>query len=110
MAGMTHPFVYAAYVEYWLMLALGIVALALEVWAVVDAARRRPEDFLRAGIREKRFWLMLTGGATLIGVLGVLGPFGGLGVLGLLAVCVAALYLAGPREQMNLYSGGRSGW
>ena len=45
-----------------------------------------------------------------VGVLGVLGPFGGLGVLGLLAVCVAAVYLAGPREQMNLYSGGRSGW
>lgn len=107
---MIHPLVYGYMFEYWLMFALGVVALALEVWAVVDAARRRPEDFLRAGIREKRFWLMLTGGAAVMGALGVFGPFGGMGMLGIIAVCVAAVYLAGPREQMNLYSGGRAGW
>lgn len=107
---MTHPFVYGLMFEYWLMFALGIVALALEVWAVVDAARRRPEDYLRAGIREKRFWLLLTGAAAVVGALGVFTGMGGLGMFGIIAVCIAGVYLAGPREQMNLYSGGRAGW
>ena len=107
---MTHPIVYGFLLEYWLMFALGVVALALEVWALFDAARRRPEDYLRAGIREKRFWLMLTGAAVLVGALGVFGPFGGMSMFGIIAVCISAVYLAGPREQMNLYSGGRAGW
>ena len=53
---------------------------------------------------------MLTGAAVLVGALGVFGPFGGMGMFGIIAVCIAAVYLAGPREQMNLYSGGRPGW
>lgn len=107
---MVHPLMYGLIFEYWLMFALCVVALGLEVWALVDALRRRPEDFLRAGVREKRFWLLLTGGAAVVGVLGVLGPAGGMGMFGIVAVCVAAVYLAGPREQMNLYGGGRAGW
>jgi Flp pilus assembly protein TadB len=107
---MTHPLAYAYMFEYWLMFALGLVALALEVWAFADALRRRPEDFLRAGIREKRFWLMLTGAALAVGLLSLLGPSGGFGMFGIIALCIAAVYLAGPREQMNLYSGGRSAW
>ncbi|MCG7422967.1 DUF2516 family protein [Micrococcus sp. ACRRV] len=92
----------------WLFYALAVVAFLLELWAFADAARTSQETFLRAGGRTKGFWLALTGAAAAVGLVGVLlGPTGGFGILGLAAVCVASVYLAGPRDDLRFYGGRR---
>lgn len=94
------PLAFAFTFEYWLFFVLKAVAVGLEVWALADVLRRRPEDFLRTGGRDKSFWTLLTGVALVVGVLGLLTGRG-LGMFSLAAACVASVYLAGPREQMG---------
>ncbi|MCC9175658.1 DUF2516 family protein [Arthrobacter sp. zg-Y179] len=81
-------------IQYYLYLALGVVALGIELWALLDCARRKPADFERAYKRTKGFWLALTGGATAVGVLSVLGSSLGLLLFQLAAVIAACVYLA----------------
>ena len=40
----------------WIALILGIAAFALEVYALIDAVRRRPDAFAAADKRTKGFW------------------------------------------------------
>ena len=72
---------FALLVDHWLFRVLAIAALVLEVWALVDVVRRRPDDFARIGGRDRSFWLILTGVAAVVGLLGVLAgaanPAGG---------------------------------
>ncbi|MFI5084869.1 MAG: DUF2516 family protein [Actinomycetales bacterium] len=82
----------------WLMLLLGLVALALQVWALADCLRTKADSFGRADKRTKGFWTGLTVGATIVGILFVLGP--GLGfilLLELAAVTASSVYLADVR-------------
>ena len=92
-----------------LYLALGVIALGMELWAFADCARRKPADFERAYKRTKGFWMGLTGGASAIGLLSVL-LFGPLALLlfELAAVVAAAVYLADVRPALN-QSKGRGG-
>ncbi|MDY6055185.1 DUF2516 family protein [Micrococcus sp.] len=101
LAGMmlSAPMAFAMTVEFWLFLLLKVVALGLEVWAVADAALRPAEAFVRAGERTKTFWLLLTGGALAVGLL-TTRLIAGFDMFSLAALCVAAVYLAGPRERM----------
>ena len=91
---------FALLVDHWLFRVLAIAALVLEVWALVDVVRRRPDDVARIGGRDRSFWLILTGVAAVVGLLGVLAG-GGMGMFGLVAACVACVYLAGPRQDMG---------
>ena len=103
------PFFLALTVEHWLYLALGVVAVVLQIWALADCATRGNEQFLRAGQRPKSFWLILTAVAAAVGVMSVWGLFsfgGGLGILGIAALCVSAVYLAGPRSELKLFGRG----
>lgn len=90
-------------------LALGIVALGIELWAFADCARRKPTEFERAYKRTKGFWMGLTGGAAAVGLLSVL-LFGPLALLlfELAAVVAASVYLADVRPALN-ESKGRGG-
>ena len=72
---------FALLVDHWLFRVLAIAALGLEVWALVDVVRRRPDDFARIGGRDRSFWLILTGVAAVVGLLGVLAG-GGMGRAG----------------------------
>ncbi|MCC3292338.1 MULTISPECIES: DUF2516 family protein [unclassified Arthrobacter] len=81
-------------IQYYLYLALGIVALGIELWALLDCARRKPADFERAYKRTKGFWLGLTGGAAAVGVLSALVPSLSLILFQLAAVIAACVYLA----------------
>ena len=83
---------------------LALVALGLELWAVVDCARHRANAFEATGKRTKTFWLALTGGAALIGVISF---FGTLGLFGLAAVVAASVYLADVRPAVK--DAGRGG-
>ena len=90
---------------------LALVALGLELWAVVDCARHRANAFEATGKRTKTFWLALTGGAALIGVISFFGSGGGFfgtrGLFGLAAVVAASVYLADVRPAVK--DAGRGG-
>lgn len=98
------------YVERTVFLILAVVALGLEVWALVDCARHKATTFEATGKRTKTFWLALTGGATLVGVISLFssgGIFGTLGLFGLAAVVAASVYLADVRPAVK--EAGRGG-
>ena len=99
------------FVERTIFLILALVAVGLELWALVDCARHRANAFEATGKRTKGFWLALTGGAALIGVISLLssssGLFGTLGLFGLAAVVAASVYLADVRPAVK--DAGRGG-
>ncbi len=93
-----------------LFLVLALVLFGVEVWALVDAARRPAGAFLAAGKRTKRFWLLLTGAAAAVGFIAIPPPLGlGLftGFLQFVAVVPAGVYLADVRPAVSSYGGGR---
>lgn len=97
-------------VELAVFFILALVALGLEVWALLDCVRHKPGAFEATGKRTKTFWLALTGGATLIGVISLFssgGIFGTLGLFGLAAVVAASIYLADVRPAVK--DAGRGG-
>lgn len=84
---------------------LGLAAFALEVWALVDALRQRPDAFVAAGKRTKQFWTILLGVAALLGFVTLTNP---LNLFSLLAVVGAGVYLADVRPAVRQV-GGRGG-
>ncbi|MFD0759149.1 DUF2516 family protein [Arthrobacter ulcerisalmonis] len=100
-------------VETAVFFLLALVALGLELWAVVDCVRHRGDAFEATGKRTKSFWLALTGGATLVGAISLFGSSGGggifgtLGLFGLAAVTAACVYLADVRPALK--DAGRGG-
>jgi hypothetical protein len=98
-------------VEQAVFFILALVALGLELWAVADCARHRANAFEATGKRTKTFWLALTGGAALVGVISLFGSgggiFGTLGLFGLAAVVAASVYLADVRPAVK--DAGRGG-
>jgi Protein of unknown function (DUF2516) len=97
-------------VEQAVFFILALVALGLEAWALLDCVRRKSAAFEATGKRTKTFWLALTGGATLVGVISLFssgGLFGTLGLFGLAAVVAASVYLADVRPAVK--DAGRGG-
>lgn len=97
-------------VELAVFFTLALVALGLEVWALVDCVRHKAAAFEATGKRTKSFWLALTGGATLVGVISLFssgGIFGTFGLFGLAAVVAASVYLADVRPAVK--DAGRGG-
>ena len=64
------------YVERAVFFVLALVALGLELWALVDCARHRANAFEATGKRTKSFWLALTGGATVVGLISLFASGG----------------------------------
>ena len=95
-------------IQHYLYVALGIVALVIELWAFLDCVRRKPADFERAYKRTKGFWLGLTGGASTVGVIAVTLPSLSLLLFQLAAVIAASVYLADVKPAMGS-SRGRGG-
>lgn len=98
-------------VEQAVFFILALVALGLEVWALLDCVRHKSGAFEATGKRTKTFWLALTGGATFVGVISLFssggGIFGTLGLFGLAAVVAASVYLADVRPAVK--DAGRGG-
>lgn len=80
---------------------LGVVALALELWAFADCLRHKPTLFEAASKRTKMFWLALTGVALAIGALTVMTGGSSLGLFGIAAVTAASVYLADVRPALR---------
>lgn len=88
--------------------ALGLATLVMAVWALSDAARRKPAVFDAAGKRTKGFWLGLTGGAAAVGLLGTLSP-GVLLPFTLAGLVAASVYLADVKPSIGGSGRGSSG-
>lgn len=94
-------------VQQWVGLALGALALGIQVWALVDALLTRGDAFPAAGKRTKGFWLAITGVAAAIGLVHLYQPFG---MFNLIAIVAAAVYLTDVRPAVApLRRRGRSG-
>ena len=78
-----------------LLLGLGLGALALKIWALVDAITRPTEAFVAAGKLTKVAWIVILALAVVLGGTNVLGLFG---LLGLVA---AIVYLVDVRPAVR---------
>lgn len=103
-------------VQLVVVLVLSVVALGLEVYALVDAIRHRPDAYVAAGKRTKGFWVAILAVATAFGFVALPPPIGAgfissLGILSLLGVVAAAVYLTDvrPAVQQMRGRGGPSG-
>ena len=90
-----------AQLQYWIVLGLSVAALAVEVYALVDCLRRRPDAFTAAGKRTKSFWLLVTGLAVLL----VVVALGGVGLLAIIAIVAAGVYLADVKPALDQVMG-----
>ncbi|NYF97946.1 MULTISPECIES: DUF2516 family protein [Janibacter] len=91
-------------IQAWIILGLGLLALAMEVYALLHAVRQRPDAFTAAGKQSKTFWVVALAIATLLGF-AVLG--GGLGLLAIIGIVVAGVYLADVRPAIDAVMGRR---
>ena len=88
-------------------LLLGLAAFAMEVFALVDCVRHRPDAFVAAGKRTKQFWSIILGIAVLLGFVSVGSQL--TFSIGLIALVAAGIYLADVRPALRQVSGGRGG-
>ena len=90
-------------VQSTIALVLGLAALGMQGFALLDAVRQRPDAFVAAGKRTKNFWLGILAVAVAIGLLSVFNP---LNLFSLLAVVGAGVYMADVRPALRSVSGG----
>ncbi|QOR70159.1 DUF2516 family protein [Ruania alkalisoli] len=100
-----------ALIQFYVFQLLGFSAMALALWALIDAAIRPSQAFVSADKRTKVFWLAMSGGAALLAWLAVVGAFSGL-LFSLIAGVMAGVYLADVRPAVRDYGsrGGSSPW
>jgi hypothetical protein len=79
-----------------LMLIIGVLALGMDAYALVDAIRQRTDAFPAAGKLTKPLWMAILAVATAIG-------------FDLIAFVAAAVYLVDVRPAIKAISGGGSG-
>jgi len=91
------------------ILLLSLAAFAAEVFAFADAIRRRPDAFIAASKRTKKFWSIVTGLSVLLGFISVANQYT-LFSVGIIAIVGAGIYLADVRPALQQVSGsGRGG-
>lgn len=94
-----------------ILLALGMAALAMEIYCLVDALRYPEQAYTAAGKLTKTWWLVILGVATAVGFVTVRSVLG----FGILGVVAAGVYLADVRPALRAISprtnrrGGRAG-
>lgn len=91
-------------IQGWIILGLGLLALGVEIYALVHAVRQRPDAFTAAGKQSKVFWVAALAIASLLGF-AVLG--GGFGILAIIGIVVAGVYLADVRPAIDTVMGRR---
>lgn len=91
-------------VQSWVLLILGVGAFGVEIYALVDCLRRRPDAFVAASKRTKQFWSIVLAVAAAVGFVVIFSP---LSIFGLLAVVAGAVYLADVRPALDQVTGRR---
>ena len=85
------------------LVVLSLVVFALEVFALVDAYRHRPEAYTAAGKLTKNKWLGILAVAAVIGFVFLFSS--PLNFLSIIALVAAGVYLADVRPALQQYSG-----
>jgi hypothetical protein len=85
------------------LLLLSLAAFALQVFALVDAARHRPDAYAAAGKLTKNKWLIILGVATAVGFVSLASS--PLGFLNIIAVVAAIVYLVDVRPALQAVTG-----
>lgn len=88
----------------WIGLALGLAALVLELYALVDAVRHPPAAYLAAGKRTKGLWVAVTAVAVAIGFLSI---YQVLSLVSIIAIVAAAVYVTDVRPALQQVRGRR---
>ena len=94
-----------------IMVLLTLALFVVEVFALVDAARRPAGAFTSAGKRTKVFWSAILAAGALLGFVGLYPPLG-IGMLGMAAlfmVVPAAIYLTDVRPALGGHRKGGGG-
>jgi hypothetical protein len=78
-----------------LVLVLGLGALVLKVWALVDACIRPQSAYVAAGKLTKLAWVAILAAAVLLGRTSIFGIFG------LLGIVAAIVYLVDVRPAVR---------
>jgi uncharacterized membrane protein YoaK (UPF0700 family) len=84
------------------LLVLGLLAFAMQVFALVDASRHRPDAFVAASKRTKKLWVIVLAVAVALGFVSLRNP---LNIFSLLSVVAAGVYLADVRPALRQVSG-----
>src|SRR4051794_4144457 len=85
---------------------LGVFALLLQLYALVDSLRRRGDAYSAAGKLTKTKWTIILAVATAIGFVSLYSP---LNFLNVAAVVAAGVYLADVRPALQRVQGGGRG-
>lgn len=85
-----------------LTLIIGVLALGVQGFALLDAVRQRSDAFPAAGKLTKPLWLSILAVATAIGVIFVRAPFS---IFMVVAFVAAAVYLVDVRPAIQAISG-----
>ena len=85
------------------LFVLGVLGLACEVFALVDALRHRPDAFTAAGKLTKQKWTIILAVATALGFVNFISN--PLGFLAIIAFVAAAVYLVDVRPALQRVSG-----
>ncbi|PWH06523.1 DUF2516 domain-containing protein [Brachybacterium endophyticum] len=83
-------------IQAWIFAVLAVVLFAVEVFALINALRFRPDAYVAAGRRTKLFWGLLTGLSVLLGFLALPYPVGGGSsmLLMIIGIVIAGVFLA----------------
>ena len=88
--------------------ALSIAAFGAEAWALVDAVIRPAPAFVAAGKQTKPIWLIILGGAFVLGLYTAAYNGGVTQILAVIAFVAAAIYLVDVRPKVREFKRGRS--
>ncbi len=84
------------HIQMWIFLALAVALFAVEIWALINAIRFRPDAYTAAGKRSKGFWIGLTALGVVLGFLSIPAPIGlGVGsmLLTIIGIVIAGVFL-----------------
>lgn len=92
---------------------IAIAALIMSIWALVHAMRTPAQAFAVAGKLAKKWWLLITAGATFFTLVAASGYMGlGLGQLNIFTIASvigSGIYLADVRPAVTGFQGGKGG-
>ena len=87
--------------QFTVFVLLYLLVFVLCLVALLDAASRQPEAFVRAGKRTKGFWVAVLGGATAVSFVALPPLSAPLGFLVVISAVIAGVYFADVRPALG---------
>lgn len=84
--------------QAWVMVTIGVIMLAIEVYALFEAMRGVSGQYVAHGKLTKVIWVSITAVAVMLGFIGLFSP---LSMPGIIAVVAAGVFLADVRPVVS---------